>query len=199
MSQMMLLTRNLTQFLTQNTTRAIPTMILLSPAGKLLSSSSPLPAARLRTQATLAYSLWTLYRPAVASITAALPHPVPSPDVETILPSTSKTKHDLSTLTIQLSQAVLVIRALSCGLLFVAIGVSNVAPSASLSAGSAKSSPSTSVREDGGGPKPSNDATSTSNTESPTACITETKLLSEEVAKWLDEQLAGFNLYTGEA
>ncbi|KAL2076200.1 hypothetical protein VTL71DRAFT_1143 [Oculimacula yallundae] len=129
MSQTMLLTKRLTTFLSQNTTPQLPTLLLLSPTGKLLSSSSPLPASTLRTQATLACSLWTLYQPTTSpssSSQAQLQNQSHSRGSDATLSSTSTvTDHDHSTIAIQLTSGIMVIRALTCGLLFVAIGPSN--------------------------------------------------------------------------
>jgi hypothetical protein len=118
MSQTMLLTKPLSTFLSTNTTPQLPTLLLLSPTGKLLSSSSPSPASTLRTQATLACSLWTLYHPFQSSVSL----------VSASLPTSPNNQHqnladaDLNALTIQLEFGVMCIRALTSGLLFVAIG-----------------------------------------------------------------------------
>ena len=119
----MLLTKRLTTFLSQSTTPQLQTLLLLSPTGKLLCSSSPSPASTLRTQATLACSLWNLYHPfnnSTSSLaSSSLP---PSPTSREIRDS----EKDLSCITIQLEYGIMCIRALSSGLLFVAIGPSNV-------------------------------------------------------------------------
>ncbi|KAG4420559.1 hypothetical protein IFR04_006266 [Cadophora malorum] len=140
MSQTMLLTKRLTAFLAQNTTPQLPTLLLLSPTGKLLSSSSPLPASTLRTQATIACSLWNLYQPTTSIMPSALPSQSHSQSQSqttqsqaqsqsrgsdaTFSSTSTITDHDLSTITIQLAHGIMVIRALSCGLLFVAMGPS---------------------------------------------------------------------------
>ncbi|EHK97276.1 hypothetical protein M7I_7006 [Glarea lozoyensis 74030] len=59
----MLLTTPLTTFLSHNTTPQLPTLLLLTPSGLVLSSASPLPASLLRTQATAASTLPVLIRP----------------------------------------------------------------------------------------------------------------------------------------
>jgi hypothetical protein len=134
MSQTMLMAKRLTTFLSQNTTPHLPTLILLSPTGKLLSSSSPLPTSTLRTQATLACSLWTLYQPGASSlISASLPRTsnnIRGSD-STLSSTTTAAENDLSTITIQLSHGIMVIRALTCGLLFVAIGPLNASSTSS--------------------------------------------------------------------
>ncbi|KAK0126966.1 hypothetical protein ONS96_006530 [Cadophora gregata f. sp. sojae] len=156
MSQTMLLTKRLTAFLSQNTTPQLPTLLLLSPTGKLLSSSSPLPASTLRTQATLACSLWNLYLPTTSIIPSALPsssqtsssqpqsqsqsqaeaqsetsHSQSRGSDATLSSTSTIADHDLSTITIQLSHGIMVIRALSCSLLFVAIGPASSSSSTS--------------------------------------------------------------------
>jgi hypothetical protein len=126
MSKTILLTKRLTAFLSQSATPQLQTLLLLSPTGNLLCSSSPAPASTLRTQATLACSLWNLYYPFNnnTSSLASLSLP-PSPTAHEICDS----EKDLSCITIQLEYGIMYIRALSSGLLFVAIGPSNVFPS----------------------------------------------------------------------
>ncbi|CAL3969430.1 unnamed protein product [Diplocarpon coronariae] len=130
MAQTMLLSKRLTAFLSQNTSPQLPTLLLLSPTGKLLSSSSPSPASTLRTQATLACSLWSLYQPTASLLPLALPEKPSSSSFsqrgsdETLSSTSTAADNELSTVTIQLTNGVMVIRALSCGLLFVAIGPS---------------------------------------------------------------------------
>lgn len=129
MSQTMLLTKPLTTFLSQNTSPQLPTLLLVSPDGKLLSSSSPLPAALLRTQSTVASTLWNLYNPFQSTnnlISSALPQ---SKDASS---EAASRDNDLNSITIQLSHGIMVLRSLSCGLLFVAIGPINT-PSTSAS------------------------------------------------------------------
>jgi hypothetical protein len=115
----MLLTKRLSAFLSQNTTPQLHTLILLSPTGKLLSSSSTSSSSVLRTQATLAVSLWNLYHPFSTNtselITSALPSFIQS----------STDAHELGAITIQLEYGIMCIRSLSSGLLFVAIGPSS--------------------------------------------------------------------------
>ena len=220
----MLLTKRLTTFLSQNATPQLPTLLLLSPTGKLLSSSSPLPASTLRTQATLACSLWTLYQPTASSlITSAIHVPQPSSSTHprgsdaTLSSTTTAAESDLATITIQLSHGVMVIRALSCGLLFVAIGASTLAassPSQTLQASSLSqhTSPPSSPPAQGEGYNgegaqgdldavrsgaPS-DAASVTSTGSRTAGIMGAKRQAEEVARWLDGQLEGFQFSSAE-
>ncbi|EKD13908.1 hypothetical protein MBM_08109 [Drepanopeziza brunnea f. sp. 'multigermtubi' MB_m1] len=175
--QIMLLTKRLTVFLSQNTSPALPTLLLLSPTGKLLSSSSPSPASTLRTQATLACSLWMLYQPTTSLLPSALPSSHTSthaqlqtghggaqgreggssssgagagaggstagnPDRERDVEGADD---GLSTVTIQLSNGVMIIRSLSCGLLFVAIG-----PAPASAAGTAPGTPSLNAAQGAG-------------------------------------------------
>jgi hypothetical protein len=116
----MLLTKRLALFLSQNISPQLHTLILISPTGKLLCSSSPSPASTLRTQATLAVSLWNLYHPfnisASILVTSSSTHPA---------------HNDLACITIQLEYGIMYIRSLVSGLLFVAIGPSSI-PSSSL-------------------------------------------------------------------
>lgn len=118
MSQTMLLTKRLSTFLANNASPQLHTLLLLSPTGKILSSSSPSSASVLRTQATLACSLWNIYHPFPSTtssiISSSLPNSTPSPDSD----------KDLNSITIQLSHGIMVIRVLQSGLLFVAIGPS---------------------------------------------------------------------------
>ncbi|CAG8978697.1 hypothetical protein HYALB_00004680 [Hymenoscyphus albidus] len=126
----MLLTRPLTTFLSRNTSPQLPTLLLVSPDGKLLASSSPLPAAVLRTQSTVASTLWNLYSPFQSSndlISSALPPskappPAKPPRPSKVSPDSESDDNHLGSITIQLSHGIMVLRALSCGILFVAIG-----------------------------------------------------------------------------
>lgn len=232
MSNTMLLTKRLTTFLSQNTTPALPTLLLLSPTGKLLSSSSALPASTLRTQATLACSLWTLYQPAVSPLITSVIHPQshfqsnthPRGSDATLSSTTTAADndHDLASITVQLTHGVMVIRTLGCGLLFVAIGPSSVAvssPAQTLRAQSISSHTHTSPpssppgqghgeseyngegAHDGGnslgmglgsGSGAPSEAGSVRSTR--TASIMGVKRQAEEVGRWLDRQLEGFQL-----
>ncbi|POS86103.1 hypothetical protein EPUL_002529 [Erysiphe pulchra] len=187
MPQTMLLTKNLTDFLSKNTNPTIPTLLLVSPAGKLLSSSSSLPASRLRTQATLSHSLWTLYFPSVGFISAALP----ASEQE------AADKHELSVITIQLTHGLMIIRALKCGLLFVAINTCDIIfrQSASLSIAS---TPPSSSRGGGNSFDSIIRAGTPKSREGQTVDIIQFKKQAEEVGKWLDNQLGDFKLYDGE-
>jgi hypothetical protein len=119
----MLLTKRLSTFLSQNTTPQLHTLILLSPTGKVLCSSSPFPSSTLRTQATLAVSLWSLYHP-FHPTTATLVTDSLSSSISDVVPTSGEEGHDLSAITIQLEYGIMSIRTLISGLLFVAIGPS---------------------------------------------------------------------------
>ncbi|RWA13005.1 hypothetical protein EKO27_g2099 [Xylaria grammica] len=110
----LLLTKRLAAFLRANLSPQIHTTLLTTVAGKLLTHASPHSVATLRTQATVAASLWALYAaPSTAtSIEGALPSH----------PSTLVGKPTSSAITVQLAGAVVAIRRLRCGLLFVCIG-----------------------------------------------------------------------------
>ncbi|RDL37116.1 uncharacterized protein BP5553_04549 [Venustampulla echinocandica] len=127
-------------FLSQNTSPELPTMLLISSTGKLLSSCSPLPASTLRTQSTVASTLWNLHHPdpdrdphqSAGNNHVSSPQSVSSQATtegpSSPAPSGASTTNgsDLNSITIQISHGIMVIRSLSCGLLFVAIGPSSV-------------------------------------------------------------------------
>lgn len=220
MSQTMLLTKRLTTFLSQNTSPQLPTLLLLSPTGKLLSSASPLSASTLRTQATLACSLWTLYQPAPSLITSVLPTNPHQPGArnqprgsDSGSSTITAAENELSTITIQLTHGIMVIRALACGLLFVAIGpsaaasnstsnqllqahhASQMSPPSSPPAhtdDSNRETPGESLR--GLGSKAPSEAGSVGSTGTRTGSIMGARRHAEEVGKWLDSQLDGFAL-----
>ncbi|KAI0553830.1 hypothetical protein F4679DRAFT_579999 [Xylaria curta] len=116
----LLLTKRLTTFLRANLSPQIHTTLLTTIGGKLLTHASPHPVAALRTQATVAASLWALYAAPNTSTTIeeALP-PHSSALVGTPTPSA---------ITAQLAGAVVVIRHLRCGLLFICLGPAVEAP-----------------------------------------------------------------------
>ncbi|KAK5626243.1 hypothetical protein RRF57_001958 [Xylaria bambusicola] len=111
----LLLTKRLTAFLRANLSPQIHSSLLTTVAGKLLTHASPHSVATLRTQATVAASLWALYS---APSTGAT--------IENALPSHSSSalvgKQTSSAITVQLAGAVVAIRHLRCGLLFICIG-----------------------------------------------------------------------------
>ena len=227
MSQTMLLTKRLSAFLANSTSPQLQTLLLLAPTGKLLSSASPSSASVLRTQATLACSLWNLYHPFPTTtssfVSSSLPSAVASPY-----------DNDLNSITIQLSQGIMVVRALKSGLLFVAIGPSTSVshsphPSSQTlhppthlripsSQASPPSSPSPQIDAHGsqtslnvaglGGSNPAggisaapSEAGSVGTSASlgaPTS-IWGVRRQAEEVAKWLEGNLEGFVSSIGEA
>lgn len=127
MAQTMLLTKRLSTFLHNNTTPQIHTLLLITPVGKLLSSASPSPASILRTQSTLACSLWNLYSPFQNTTANLVSAAVPQSDGQRGGGSAGNASSgkDINSIVIQLEHGIMVIRALKCGLLFVAIGHSS--------------------------------------------------------------------------
>ncbi|KAI1499468.1 hypothetical protein F5X99DRAFT_279770 [Biscogniauxia marginata] len=111
----LLLTKRLTAFLRSNLSPQIHTALLTTLSGKLLAHASPHSVSTLRTQCTVAASLWALY--AAPSTSAAVTEALP-PQTSSSAPGGSSS----SAITIQLTGAVVVIRRLRCGLLFVCIG-----------------------------------------------------------------------------
>ncbi|KAI0009380.1 hypothetical protein F4779DRAFT_376224 [Xylariaceae sp. FL0662B] len=112
----LLLTKRLTAFLHANLSPQIHTALLTTLSGKLLAHASPHPVSTLRTQCTVAASLWALYAtPAAgATVTDVLLNQSDSPAIPR--------DPTPSAVTLQLAGAVVVIRHLRCGLLFVCIG-----------------------------------------------------------------------------
>ncbi|CZR52365.1 uncharacterized protein PAC_02242 [Phialocephala subalpina] len=224
-SNTMLLNKRLTTFLSQNTTPQLPTLLLLSPTGKLLTSSSPLSATALRTQATLACSLWVLYQPSIPSlISSSLPNTSNNENgqgrngTRGSDSSGTVTEHELSTITIQLEKGIMVIRQLGCGLLFVAIGSPPTAaaqgsprPSShQLSHASPPSSPPAQAGNGeadgfgegnsliGRGSAAASEAGSVRSVGGTRTGIMGVRRRADEVGKWLDGQLEGFVLRDGE-
>ncbi|KAA8565797.1 hypothetical protein EYC84_009622 [Monilinia fructicola] len=90
------------------------TLILLTPTGKLLSTSSTSPASVLRHQGTLALSLWTLYSPFPSqTVSDALPINDSTSNGQNAIPRETKS------ILIQMEFGIMVIRMLACGLLFI--------------------------------------------------------------------------------
>ncbi|KAB8294071.1 hypothetical protein EYC80_009526 [Monilinia laxa] len=115
--QTMLLTKRISTFLQHNISPHLHTLILLTPTGKLLSTSSTSPASVLRHQGTLALSLWTLYSPFPSqTVSDALPINDSASNGQNAIPRETKS------ILIQMEFGIMVIRMLACGLLFVAIG-----------------------------------------------------------------------------
>lgn len=111
----LLLTKRLTSFLRANLSPQIHTNLLTTISGKLLAHASPHPVSTLRTQATVAASLWALY--AAPSTIASIEGALPAQSSRTVVGESTP-----SAITVQLTGAVAVIRYLRCGLLFTCIG-----------------------------------------------------------------------------
>ncbi|KAI1768520.1 hypothetical protein GGR53DRAFT_377714 [Hypoxylon sp. FL1150] len=110
----LLLTKRLTAFLALNLSAQIHTAALTTLSGKLLAHASPHGVGVLRTQCTVAASIWAQYSAPAASAA-----------VEESLPQHTYTRRGPPTpgaVTIQLAAGVVVIRRLRCGLLFVCVG-----------------------------------------------------------------------------
>ncbi|KAI9650833.1 hypothetical protein NHQ30_000867 [Ciborinia camelliae] len=113
----MLLSKRISTFLHNNISPHLNTLMLLTPTGKLLSTSSTSPASVLRHQGTLALSLWTLYSPFPSqTVSNALPPNGASSNGHDVKPRETKS------ILIQMEFGIMVIRKLACGLLFVTIG-----------------------------------------------------------------------------
>ncbi|EPE25414.1 hypothetical protein GLAREA_01326 [Glarea lozoyensis ATCC 20868] len=220
----MLLTTPLTTFLSHNTTPQLPTLLLLTPSGLVLSSASPLPASLLRTQATAASTLWSLYRP-FDRTSNAMHSALPSDPSSSALSSDTVTDDDISSITVQLAHGTMVIRELSCGLIFVAIGPTSAppnhmsSPSPLPTAHTTTTSPPSSPPAQHLAPSELGERVSSggslNNIQSSTpsiagsvgssvagarqqAGILKIKRRADEVGKWLEGQLRGFVLSAGE-
>lgn len=110
----LLLTKRLSAFLRANLSPQIHTTLLTTLAGKLLTYASPHSVTTLRTQATIASSLWALY--AAPSTSNAVEGALPTHSASSLIGKPSP-----SAITVQLTGAVVVIRYLQCGLLFICI------------------------------------------------------------------------------
>ncbi|KAK6223795.1 hypothetical protein QIS74_03739 [Colletotrichum tabaci] len=134
----LLLTKRLTAFLASNLNAHLHTALLATPSGRLLAHASPEPVSLLRTQATVASSLFALHASAAPDIPDALPgssssSPPPPPPANPTstsatpaAPAAANTAEAAAgkplTITVQLAGGVVVLRRLRCGLLFVCIG-----------------------------------------------------------------------------
>lgn len=238
MAQTMLLTKRLTAFLSQNTTPQVPTLLLISPTGKLLASASSTPTSKLRTQSTLACTLWNLYQPYQNVESHVLTDALDTED-ETHGKSTSNgdpvptiskrgEEEDPCSITIQLTEGVMVIRGLKCQLLFVAIGTtpstqyptspklhaqaqhlsssSFGSPPASPAPGQYEGQDSLSVagqKDNLGSSYHGSTGVSEVGSVNSTARKLQANVLlikrqADEVGKWLEKSLEGFQLSTGE-
>jgi hypothetical protein len=133
----LLLTKRLTAFLHANLSPQIHTAALVTLSGKLLAHASSHPVSTLRTQCTVAASVWAVY--ASPSTGAAVADALPPSSVDSAAGVASSPASSASSatpgasgssrsgsrptaVTIQLSGGVLVARRLRCGLLFVCVG-----------------------------------------------------------------------------
>ncbi|TDZ17065.1 hypothetical protein Cob_v010081 [Colletotrichum orbiculare MAFF 240422] len=114
----LLFTKRLTTFLSSNLNAHLHTALLATPSGRLLAHASPHPVSLLRTQSTVASSLFALHASTAPDIPDALP---PSPSNRGVSLPAAEGGRPL-TVTVQLADGVVVIRRLKCGLLFVCIG-----------------------------------------------------------------------------
>ncbi|KAI1211341.1 uncharacterized protein F4807DRAFT_35413 [Annulohypoxylon truncatum] len=116
----LLLTKRLTAFLSSNLSPQIHTAALTTLSGKLLAHASPHPVGTLRTQCTVAASIWALYSTGERyTVIEALPPKHSGLDTSDFSVPPTPTPNAV---TIQLTGGVMVIRHLRCGLLFVCIG-----------------------------------------------------------------------------
>ncbi|OTB09595.1 hypothetical protein M426DRAFT_316145 [Hypoxylon sp. CI-4A] len=120
----LLLTKRLTAFLSSNLSPQVHTAVLTTLSGKLLAHASPHAVGTLRTQCTVAASIWAQYATPASSLNAVealplLPLPLPPPHAADTIHSTPPVP---SAVTIQLTGGVMVVRLLRCGLLFVCLG-----------------------------------------------------------------------------
>ncbi|KAK7743706.1 hypothetical protein SLS62_010484 [Diatrype stigma] len=118
----LLLTKRLTAFLHSNLTPQVHTALLATLSGKLLAHASTQSVNTLRTQCTVAASLWAIYSAPEASdaIADSLPPHHQHHHGQQRQQDATPTKP--SAITIQLTGAVVVLRLLRCGLLFVCFG-----------------------------------------------------------------------------
>ncbi|KAK1463232.1 hypothetical protein CMEL01_13301 [Colletotrichum melonis] len=127
----LLLTKRLTSFLASNLNANLHTALLATPSGRLLAHASPQPVSLLRTQSTVASSLFALHASATPDIPDALPSSSSTPPSSSgaAAANTEDAGYHAGgaggkplTITVQLAAGVVVIRRLKCGLLFVCIG-----------------------------------------------------------------------------
>ncbi|GJC89742.1 hypothetical protein ColLi_12580 [Colletotrichum liriopes] len=123
----LLLTKRLTAFLASNLNAHLHTALLATPSGRLLAHASPEPVSLLRTQSTVASSLFALHASTAPDIPDALPNSSSSPPPPPSAPA-SNTNAAASgnvpggaaeggggkplTITVQLAAGVVVIRRL---------------------------------------------------------------------------------------
>ncbi|KAK7931872.1 hypothetical protein PG985_002584 [Apiospora marii] len=204
----LLLTKRLTSFLQSNLSPQIHTTLLTTLSGKLLAHASPHPVSTLRTQCTVAASIWTIY--AAQGTSAAVAEALPS------APAGTKARQDPTSgaITIQLTGAVLVVRKLRCGLLFVCIGPIpdsgeqapfaqgqsqslQVPPAASSSHPTPLGSPSEVESVASAGAATTASATTMGSVNA--AGVVLMRRQAEELAKWLDDKLGSLGVPDEEA
>ncbi|KAG5981032.1 hypothetical protein E4U55_003366 [Claviceps digitariae] len=144
----LLLTKRLSAFLHDNQIPELPTLLITSYHGKILSHASPNPISILRIHATVAASLVAIHASSSADISYALPgsgtpepissSPVPGADNNNDnpgAPEDSASKKPVArkitgpsvrpaAITVQFSGGTVIIRRLKCGLLLVCVGPS---------------------------------------------------------------------------
>lgn len=179
-------------------------------SGKLLAHASPHPVSTLRTQSTVAASVWGIYSSG-ATVNDALPQGPTR--------GGSKGEAKSAAVTIQLTAGVLVVRKLKCGLLFVCIGPAPDGAGASPEAGAAHPQQSLAVppqsqSQQGGGageihPSPplgspsevasvvsaaptTNSITTTGSVN--TGAVVQIRRQAEELARWLDDKLGSLGI-----
>ncbi|KAI1319667.1 hypothetical protein F5Y16DRAFT_94953 [Xylariaceae sp. FL0255] len=187
----LLLTKRLTAFLRANLSAQIHTALLTTLSGKLLAHATPHPVATLRTQATVAALLWALYAsPDTADAVAASLPPHASPQALHRDPTSSS-------VTAQLTGAVLVIRRLTCDLLFICIGPPPEEPSSHHQPRLALDPQPSPLL---GSPSEVESVTSTgAHTTASTATTTTNAVVAmrrqtEELAKWLNDKLGSLGI-----
>lgn len=200
----LLLTKRLTSFLRSNLSPQLHTALLTTLSGKLLAHASSQPVSTLRAQCTIAASIWAVY--AAPAATAALSAALPAASTSPTPPDTTS-----GAVTIQLTGAVLVVRKLKCGLLFVSIGPapdggdqpgpSAQAPQAPPNTASLQPTPLGSPSE-AASVLSAGAATTTSATTTGTvsaAGVVQIRRQTEELAKWLDDKLGSLGVPDEEA
>ncbi|KAF6808683.1 hypothetical protein CSOJ01_07355 [Colletotrichum sojae] len=204
----LLLTKRLTTFLSANLNAHLHTALLATPSGRLLAHASPHPVSLLRTQSTVASSLFALHASTAPDIPDALPSSVSSAP-----PPTNETDAERGkplTITVQLAAGVVVIRRLKCGLLFVCIGPLAEQIETSTAASAAAETHGNGERS--GGATPSLAPASPSEADSVlsvggittaslgsvgsvnTAGVVVMRRHAEELARWLDDKLGSLRV-----
>lgn len=206
----LLLTKRLTSFLQANLTPFVQTALLTTQSGKLLAHASSQPVGLLRSQCTVAASLWAIYTNpgAGATVSEALPpHSAPS----------LRRNSAATALTLQLTGAVVVLRLLRCGLLFMCIAPSHNSsnnnniiinsdnPDPNKTASALHSQQSTNVNPTPTVGSPSEVESVVSAGAATTASITTTGSVTasgvvimrrhaEDLARWLDDKLGSLGI-----